>query len=219
MDTFVAGAAGAVGGAIGGLMGFLLAQTMGWWNRPRLKIEISPDGRTFPEITSQIVRGEGWIELPDEYMNSLIMSLNVSNKGRALAMNCDARFRLHKVVDGVWKREPVGGQLHWLIRDPSVDGDNQFDPIHINPKAPAEELVVVMLPYSKRQSGNDVGTYPDDNALVYSKRSISLEPHVEFGIEVTVAANNSIAKPFRFIVSWDGTFDQFESGRFYKSAK
>ena len=134
-------------------------------------------------------------------------------------MNCDARFHLHKIVDGEWKREPVGGQLHWRIRDPSVDGEKQFDPIHINPKAPAEELVVLMLPYSRRQSGDVMGTYPNQNALIYSKRSHPMEPHVEHGVEVTVSANNSVSKPFRFIVNWDGSFTQFESGEFYKSAK
>jgi len=218
VDTLLTGLAGTLGGAIGGLLGFLLAQLQTHWRRPQLKIDFESYAGSKPYIH------ELRVFYPDEDEISgfpyedygLFLRLSISNRGQSPAINCEARVSVFKVSNGKKEREPWSSTLHWSVRDPLIykEPEQQYAPIHLNPKSPAEALDVLHLDYVDVMQAEEhsVKSHP----LVYTcaMRPHALSPEQVYEIEVTVSANNTVAKPFRFRTRWDGTIEQFRNGKF-----
>lgn len=225
MDAFMAGAAGALGGAVGGLLGFFLARMTDWFAKPRLKIEIDSDSDGKAYVLPVSIDGDGWrkdrLLVERGYTQGLFLRLNVTNAGRSPAMNCEARFRVYSVRNGDRVREPAGGPMHWVIRDPDNEPERQFEPVHVNPKAVAESLDVLVLPFSsittfdggERQDR----TYYADALRFYSVQPYLIHPNKEYELEITVSANNTVAKPVRLKINWNGTPEHFTSGELVRS--
>ena len=219
MDSWVAGIAGALGGAIGGLIGFFLAQFSGYVRRPRLRVDFEDYASRKPYVHNLEVL-ENPVEAtmrPGSKKYGLFLRLNVSNDGGSPAMHCEARVVVYQAKSGTWEREPWSGPLHWTIRDPLVyrEPEKQYAPIHLNPKAPPEALDVLGLLYTSEASEDDREV---EQTSVGSLTTISHRPHVltpnqDYGLEITVSANNSAGEPFPFRLTWDGTLESFRDGR------
>jgi hypothetical protein len=191
-------------------------------NKPRLNVEIDADEYGSPFIVSNFINEDGWrvdggIE-SGGYINALFYRLRVRNKGRAPALNCEARFRVYVTENGVKRQEPVSGLLHWVIRDPTLEPDRQFEPIHLNPGAPPESLDLLMLPYTIIVTHKDGkphrDTYYADELRIYSVRPYLLCTGKDYELEVTVSANNASARPFHLKLNWDGSPERFQNGSF-----
>ena len=177
----------------------LFREVVACLRQPKLKLDFEEcDGRK-PYVLDQF-----WgLRIAGKTSKVKFLRLNVRNDGRKPALNCEAKM----VVLKAEKKEPLKPLIHWSRRDPAVYKtlDQIYAPIHLN-KRDEETLDLLIPPYYPE----DQGIGPGATIQTLSPKEYHFQRNVNYQIEVTVYASNTISKMFALKLCWDGTLEGFD---------
>jgi hypothetical protein len=171
-------------------------ELIAWYRRPRLVVDFERTKNEYPltqNYNDAIMGGNG------TSFRIIFLHLNVINKGKTTAYDCEAKMDLIATKSNNKSRAP----LHWSKLSPAMykSIEQLYTPINLN-RNDNEIIDVLRLQYINLDSD-------PLHIETYSPSGFWLSSNQDYYVKVTVYARNTTSQPFCFKVNWDGTIQGF----------
>ena len=198
MESWIINLLSAIGGAVIALIG---RESIEWFKRPRLSIDFE---RSKDEYPLTVDYNDESLKAIGTSFRIVFLRLNVINKGKTTAYDCDAKMELIETR----QKNRYRKSLHWSKRDQRIyqSLDQIYSPINLN-RNDEETVDVLQLSYSYTNS--DPQPIPNPHIETVSPGVLQLGRDIVFFIKVIIYARNTTSRPFYFKVNWDGTIEGF----------
>lgn len=191
-----------ISAVLGAAIALIGRELLEWYRRPRLIIDFERTKNECPSIQdyNDTIMGEN-----SGSFRIAFLRLNVFNKGKTAAYNCEAKMDLIATRP----KNKYRKSLHWSKYEPAIykSLDQIYSPININ-HDDNETVDVLRLNYVHTDS-NPPKQVPNSCIETYSPGVLLLDSKVDFYAKVTIYARNTTSNPFYFKVNWDGTVTGF----------
>jgi len=192
---------------LGAVVALASKEIIAWWRRPKLLIDFERSVNEYPVIQNyndMVIGGDG-------SSNRVIMlRLNVVNKGKTTAYECEAKMDLLTPV----RKSKYRQTLHWSKHHPAIykSPEQIYFPINLN-RNDSETIDTILLRY---------GTIDSDPKKIqshmetYSAGGLQLYGNEDYYIRVRIYAHNTTSRSFNFKVNWNSTIEGFNPQAFTK---
>jgi hypothetical protein len=192
---------------IGAAVALVGKEIIAWWRRPKLIIDFESSVNEYPVIqdyNDMVIGGDG------SSSRVIMLRLNVVNRGKTTAYDCEAKMDLVTPV----RKSKYRQTLHWSKHHPAIykSPEQIYSPINLN-RNDSETLDTILLRY---------GTVDSDPKKIqshmetYSAGGLQLYGNEDYYIKVTIYARNTTSRSFNFRVNWNSTIEGFNPQAFMK---